>query len=122
MKPPSLFRSFAHALRGLRYAFHRERSFRVQLLAGIVVLFLMGVLPLTGWERVILLAIIMFVLVLELLNTSIEHMVDLVKPRLNEYVGEVKDLMAGAVLLASVFAVIIGAVIFWPHLAGSLGL
>jgi diacylglycerol kinase len=57
----------------------------------------------------------MFVLVLELLNTSIEHLVDLVKPRLNEYVKEVKDVMAGAVLLASVFAVIIGAVIFWGH-------
>jgi len=112
---PSIWRSFLHAGRGFRYAFVMERNFRVQCLAGIVVLFLLLIVPLATWERVILLSMIMAVLVLELLNTGIERLIDLVKPRLDAYVKDVKDVMAAAVLLASLFAVMIGIVIFWPH-------
>ena len=57
----------------------------------------------------------MTVLVLELLNSSIERLVDLAKPRLHEEAGTIKDLMAGAVLLASMVAVIVGILIFWPY-------
>ncbi len=123
MKLPSLFRSFAHAFRGLAFAFRMERSFRIQLLAASVVLILMWIFPLAAWQRVILLSVSVFVLVLELLNTSIERVVDLAKPRLDAYARDVKDVMAGAVLLASLFAVMIGAIIFWPYLfAGKFAL
>ncbi len=76
----------------------------------------MFLLPLILWERVILLTVILAVLVLELLNTGIERLIDLLKPRLDDYVKDVKDVMAAAVLLASFFAVVIGIVIFWPHI------
>ncbi|MBM3204748.1 diacylglycerol kinase family protein [Candidatus Uhrbacteria bacterium] len=115
MKSPNLVQSFVHAWRGLRYTFTQERNFRIQVVIGLIVVAVMFLLPFAVWERVILLAVIMFVLVLELLNTSIEHLIDLVTPRLHQYVKEVKDVMAGAVLLASMFAAIIGAVIFWSH-------
>jgi diacylglycerol kinase len=113
----SLARSFGHALRGLALAFRSERSFRLQVLAAFAVIVILIVLPLDLWERAILLLVTMFVLVLELLNSSLERLVDLAKPRLHEYAGDIKDLMAGSVLLAAMFALVLGLLILGPKLA-----
>jgi diacylglycerol kinase len=115
MKPPSFVRSFTHAWRGLRLCFRTERSFRLQIAAALLAISAMVVLPLASWERLLLLFVIMLVLVLELLNSSVERMVDLFKPRLDEYARDIKDLMAGAVLLASLFSLMTGLIIFAPH-------
>lgn len=96
-------------------AFRTERSFRLQIAAAVVISAVMLVLPLAASERIILLLAIAAVLVLELLNSTVERMVDLLKPRLHEYVGDIKDLMAGAVFVASLFAALIGLLILWPH-------
>src|SRR5690242_5645428 len=109
-----LFRSFRHALRGLALAFRSERSFRIQSFAALVVIALILVLPLDVLECVILLLVTMFVLVLELLNSSLERLVDLSKPRLHALAGDIKDLMAGSVLVAAICAAVIGFVILWP--------
>ena len=113
----SLARSFGHAFRGLALAFRSERSFRLQVVAAFVVMVVLIVLPLDLWERSILLLVTMFVLVLELLNSSLERLVDLAKPRLHEYAGDIKDLMAGSVLLAAMFALVLGLLILGPKLA-----
>jgi len=55
--------------------------------------------------------------VLELLNSAVERLVDLFKPRIHEYAEEVKDIMAGAVLMGSIGAAVVGVIVFWPHLA-----
>ncbi len=89
----------------------------MQVAAAILVLAASVAVPLALWERVMILVVIMAVLVLELLNSSIERVVDLVKPRLHAYAGDIKDLMAGAVLIASLFALVIGVVVFWSHLS-----
>jgi diacylglycerol kinase len=122
MSQPSWLRSFGHAWRGLLVCFRSERSFRFQVAAALVVTAAMFVFPLTRNERLILLVVIASVLVLELLNSSVERLVDIFKPRLDEYAKEVKDLMAGAVLLASLFALVIGALIFVPPIWTSLTL
>ncbi len=113
----SLARSFGHAFRGLRLAFQSERSFRLQVLAAAIVIALLFIVPLALWERAILLLVTMFVLVLELLNSSLERLVDLAKPRLHALAGDIKDLMAGSVLLAAGFALVLGILILGPKLA-----
>lgn len=113
----SLARSFGHAFRGLGLAFKSERSFRIQVVAAFVVLVVIIALPLDLWERAILLLVTMFVLVLELLNSSLERLVDLAKPRLHAYAGDIKDLMAGSVLVAAMFALVLGVLILGPKLA-----
>ncbi len=111
-----LWRSFGHAWRGLRLAFITERTFRLQLILAIGVLYVCLVLPLRSWERAILILATASVLVLELLNSTVERLVDLVKPRLHTYVHDIKDLMAGAVLLAALFVALVGWIILWPYL------
>jgi diacylglycerol kinase len=75
-----------------------------------------GTLPLSTTERLVLLLVTGLILVLELLNTTVERLVDLVKPRLSTYVRDVKDMMAATVLVASLFALIVGSIILFPHL------
>ena len=75
------------------------------------------VIPLEIWERAILLLVTMLVLMLELLNSSLERLVDLAKPRLHVYAGEIKDLMAASVLVAALFALLVGILILGPKIA-----
>ena len=112
--PTSLTRSLSHAVRGLRLCFGSERNFRIHVAAGLLAVSASFALPMLTWQRVIVWFVVMIVLVLELINSSIERVVDLVKPQLHERAGEIKDLMAGAVLLASLFAVLIGLIMFLP--------
>ncbi len=111
----SLIRSFRDALRGITTTFRTERSFRIQVAVGIVVFALLLMLPLVSWERAILVLVVTLVLVLELVNSSLERLVDLAKPRLHSYAGEIKDVMAGGVLVASISAAILGLMILGPH-------
>jgi diacylglycerol kinase len=55
------------------------------------------------------------VLVLELLNSMLERLVDLVKPRMHGYVRDIKDLMAAAVLVTAGFAAVVGLIILLPY-------
>ena len=71
---------------------------------------------LTRGERVILFLVIMEVLVMELLNTVVERVVDILKPRIHPYARLIKDLMASTVLLSAILAITIGWIIFLPHL------
>lgn len=111
-----LFRSFSYAFRGLGTAFRSERSFRFQVFAALVLLATISFLPLAAWEQAFLVLVATLVLVLELVNSSLERLVDLAKPRLHAYAGEIKDVMAGSVFVASIGAVILGIIILGPHL------
>ena len=117
----SFIHSLGNAWRGIRLAFATERSFRIQIAATFAICFLILVLPLKEWERVALLMATMAVLVLELVNSMVERLVDLVKPRLHGYVKDIKDLMAAAVLIASFVAAIIGVMILYPYFSDFVG-
>ncbi len=112
-----LFRSFHYAGRGLFRVFREEQSFRIQILAGILVLILALFFHIKVWEAVTLLLVIMMVLVLELINSVFERVVDVLKPRMHPYVETVKDIMAAVVLISSLGAIVIGLLILGPYAA-----
>ena len=109
-------RSIKHALRGLAYVLRYEKNFQNQVAIAIVVVIGMFYFNLTRGERVILFLVIMEVLVMELLNTVVERVVDILKPRIHPYARLIKDLMASTVLLSAILAITIGWIIFLPHL------
>ena len=110
-----LARSFYHAVRGIGYTLRYEKNFQVESAAAGAVIFLMFLLPLTASERAILILAIALVLCLELVNTALERIMDILKPRVHPYARVVKDVMAGAVLLAATLAVVVGLAIFSPY-------
>ena len=108
-------RSLKYAFRGLKFIW-RENNFKIQLFIALIVVILMYVYDLTRLEKVALVLVILAVLILESLNTIFEHLSDFLKPRLNDYIMVIKDIMAAIVLLASLGALIIGLMIFWPYI------
>lgn len=115
MKSHRLINSFRNAGRGFGFVFRHEQNFRLQLLAAAAVLLLAAALPVALSDRLILLLLIFAVLSLELVNSAIEWLVDMIKPRLHDQAARIKDIMAAAVLLVSLGAAVIGAMIFWPY-------
>lgn len=111
-----LGKSFKYAWRGVVRVYGEEQSFRIQLAAALVVVGLMFWLPTSASEKALLLLATMFVLVLELINSIFERVADMMKPRVHHYVEEIKDIMAGTVLIASIGAGLIGVLIFLPYL------
>ena len=111
-----LIQSFQYALRGLKYVWHSEQNFRFQVFIAIIVYIAMVIVRVTLAEAIILSMLILFVLVLELVNTTFEKMVDILQPRIHTYVEVIKDMMAAAVFIASVGSSIVGLLIFVPHI------
>ncbi len=114
-------RSLRFAWRGIAGLARQEQSFRLQLVAAAAVLVLIFAFGLSRSETALLVVVATSVLVLELLNSAVERLVDLFKPRIHHYAEEIKDMMAGAVFVGSVGAAIVGWIVFWPHLAAALG-
>ena len=112
----SLAKSIQYAWKGVRVVFRTEQNFRIQLLIGILVLIAAAFFQFPVWKIIILLLAIGSVLILELVNSIFERLVDAFKPRIHQYVGEMKDIMAATVLLAAAGAVVIGLLLFWPYL------
>lgn len=111
-----LVKSFNAAFSGLKIIWRGEQNFRIQVYAAIGVIILMFVFSVGRKDSIILLLLITMVLALEILNSVIERLVDIFKPRLHNYVEAIKDLMAALVLLGSVASAGIGLAVFWPYL------
>lgn len=109
---PTFARSLKHAIGGILLVLKRENSFRIQTAVGFLVLIMVIVLPLETWQRILLILMTAAVAVLEILNTVFERVSDILKPRLHPMVKEIKDMMAGAVLITSCTAAVVGALIF----------
>lgn len=112
----NFFSSISHAIRGMLLAFKTERSFRIQIACAIIALIASCIFPISSTERYFILLAVSLVLVLELVNSMVERLVDLVKPRLHEYARDIKDLMAAAVFMAALFAFVLGILVFWPYI------
>lgn len=112
--------SFAHAVRGVRTLYRRERNFKIEIWWAVAVAVLLVVCRIAAPEAAAVLIVSALVLVLEAVNSAVEHAVDLLKPRLDAYVGEIKDMLAAAVLIAAAAAVAVGLIVFIPPVAAAL--
>ena len=113
--------SAGHALNGINYTSNHERNFRIELFFAIAVTIISMVLKVSLIEWAILILVIAMVLALEMVNTAIERWVDLVTQEYKELAKVSKDVAAGAVLIMSMFSIIIGIIIFLPKIIEILG-
>ncbi|HIZ73646.1 MAG TPA: diacylglycerol kinase family protein [Candidatus Mediterraneibacter stercoravium] len=110
-------RSFGYAFEGIRTGILKERNMKIHCLAVILVTAAGTFLGLSAVEWCICLLLFALVISLELVNTAVEAAVDLVTEERKPLAKIAKDTAAGAVLFASLAAVIIGCIIFIPYLA-----
>lgn len=118
---PDLFSSFKYAWAGITYAFTTQRNFRIHTAVGGAAISLCWLLKVSTAEIAIICLTIGAVLVMEILNTALESLVDLtVGQTYHELAKIAKDCAAGAVLMAAIVALTIAALIFAPPLWDNL--
>ena len=114
-------KSLSHAFDGIKELLKEERNFQIHILFAAVVIILSAFLGLNVTEWAIIILLIILVLVTEIANTSFELLFDIMHPRENRTpeqdlsVKIIKDMFAGAVLITAFGAIVIGVLIFYPH-------
>ncbi len=111
-----LFKSFSHAFDGISHFIKIEENFKIQLLFAVAVLTLALYYKLDNFRIIILILVILLVLTLEMINSIIERILNLIEPGIHNDIRIIKNVMAGAVLIASLGAVLVGLLIFWPYI------
>jgi len=106
--------SFRNALEGIRYALRNEPHMKFHLLASAIVAIAGAVLHVDAGGWLWLLSAVAAVWTTELLNTAVERAVDLASPDDHVLAKIAKDAAAGAVLVASLYAVAVGGVVLGP--------
>ena len=108
------------SFRGIAGAVRDEHNFRIHLVIAVVVIITGLWLDLSIAEWLFVVFAIGFVLTAELFNSAIERLTDMIQPGKNPKAGMIKDMAAGAVLVAAITAAIIGLFIFIPRLINLL--
>lgn len=111
-----ILKSFNHAIEGLYYILRTQQNFRIHFLIAILVVLMGMYFGIDKGEFMILSVLIFFVLITEVFNTCIELLTDMISETYHPIAKIVKDVSAGAVLLASFVAMVIGYIIFYNHL------
>lgn len=108
--------SFRQALHGISWAFYTQSHFQFHIIVGLLVMLFAFILQVSLLEMALLVLVIFSVLVIELLNTALEAVVNLVTEEWEGYAKIAKDVSAGAVLIMSLGAMIVGCIIFIPRI------
>ena len=111
-----LFRSFKYAFKGILKAIREERNLKVQLFIALVVIYSGFYFQLSDTEWMVILLCMGMVIGLELINSAIESLVDLVSPEWNSLAGKAKDIAAGAVLFVSIISLVVGILVFRKYI------
>ncbi|MEI8085710.1 MAG: diacylglycerol kinase family protein [Paludibacter sp.] len=107
-------KSFGYAGQGIRSVFQSELNMKIHLMVGILVIICGFIFNISLIEWMLCLLCFGLVIGMEMMNTAIEKLVDLVSPNHHPVAGKVKDIAAGAVLICAIISVIIGLIIFLP--------
>ncbi len=115
-KDKSLPKAFLNAFNGLRYFFLHERNGKIQLGISVIVIALATYFQITTMEWVSILLCTGAVLGLEMMNSAVEKLCDLVHTDYHPVIKIIKDVAAASVLWASIISSVIGCIIFLPKL------
>ena len=107
-------RSLNYAFQGIKYCFISERNFRIELLVALLTIALSAVLKIGTNEWLAVLFCSALVLCLEIINTSIEKLSNVVNASIHPVIKVVKDTAAASVFTASLISLVIAAIIFLP--------
>ncbi|MDD3221338.1 MAG: diacylglycerol kinase family protein [Clostridia bacterium] len=115
-KKNALYKSFGYAFEGIFAGIKKERNMKIHCLAMVLVLIAGAIFQLSPMKWCLCFVLFGLVMALELVNTSIEAVVDMVTEEQRPLAKLAKDTAAGAVLIAAIMAAVVGFIIFIPEL------
>lgn len=114
-KSRNFWESLGFAVDGILYSYRTQRNIRIHSFLALGIIFGAGFFRVSVLEFLVLIMTIVMVIALEIVNTAIETVVDMYTEEYLPLAKIAKNVAAGAVLLASLGAVIVGLVIFGPR-------
>lgn len=111
-----LLKSFSYAIEGIKYTLINEQNLIVHIICAILVIIFGFIFKISALEWISIFVIIGLVVCAELINTSIEAIVDLVCPEVHPLAKIAKDTASGAVLSLAIASIIVGMIIFLPKI------
>ncbi len=112
----ALNKTFSTAFSGIKYFFKTERNGKIQAGVSLITILSGLYLKLNAVEWIVIMLCIGSVLALEMINTALEHLCNLVHKDYHPSIKIIKDVAAGAVLIFSIISVVAGLIIFLPKL------
>ena len=112
MKKPPFYKSLLYSIKGIFWMLKSERNFQLEVLALIVNLFLIVYFELSSTDAALIILVCFLVLITEALNTAVEKICNFVEPNFNKKIGLIKDIAAGAVILATFLSIIVGILVY----------
>ncbi|ASJ97145.1 diacylglycerol kinase [Shewanella marisflavi] len=109
-----IFRATGFSIQGLKLAWQSEAAFRQELILVAFMLPVAFLLDVTVVERILLIMTLMIVLIVELLNSAIEAVVDRIGPEIHPLSGQAKDIASAAVFIALALCGLTWLLIIWP--------
>lgn len=113
-----IIKATGYSLKGLKQAWQHEAAFRQELMLLVVAVLVACWLPVSLLERLLLIGVVVVVVLMELVNSAIEAVVDRVGMEHHELSGRAKDIGSAAVFVALVFAGVVWVSLLWPLLLG----
>ena len=101
-----------YSIKGIFWMLKSERNFQLEVFALIINLFLIVYFKLNSTDVALILLVCFLVLIAETINTTIEKICDFVEPNFNKKIGIIKDISAGAVILATLLSIIVGVLVY----------
>lgn len=118
MKNKKLINSFKFAFKGIGSSLKSERNMKIHFTMMFLVIIAGMLFSISMWEWITCFILFGLVISLEMVNTAIEIVVDIVSPKYDVRAGRAKDIAAGAVLVNAIVAAIVGLLIFLPKVIG----
>lgn len=112
--------SFDHAVRGVVFLLKGEQNARVHAVITILVGVAAYILGVSRIEAAVLFMAVILVFAIEIINTAIENVFDVCHPENHPLIRGAKDAMAGAVLISAIIAIVVGMLIFLPHIKSAI--
>lgn len=117
----TLIKSFQYAFEGLFHTFKCNQNFRIQIVGALLVILASIFFKVNAFEMGILGVMILLVMCAEMINTALEEMVNLITTNHQKEAKIAKDVAAGMVLLTFLGSIIVGLLIFIPHVLKLFG-
>lgn len=109
-----LFMALGYSIAGFKSAWRREHSFRQEVVLVVIAAIAALLVPIPAWQKLLLIGVCVLVLIVELINSAIEAVVDRVSLERNPLSKNAKDFGSAAVLLTLLLAAATWLVILWP--------
>jgi len=113
-------KTFINAFNGMQFFFKTERNGKVQAAVSIFVLLAGFYLKISSVEWIIVVICVAVVIALEMVNTALEHLCNMIQSEYHTVIKIIKDVAAGAVLFVSIISILVGAIIFLPKILSLL--